>query len=119
MATGLIDPTFSRDAKRSPWPRAPLHVAAKQEPRMAMNSFLKHASIYGLASLLLQVGHFLLLPLYLRCLSPREYGLLEVVSRCAETIGTLLLFGGFRQALMAFYQQATNERRRRQVVCSA
>jgi O-antigen/teichoic acid export membrane protein len=79
-------------------------------------SFLKHAAFYGLATFLVQAGGFVLLPIYLRCLSPYEYGVLEVVGRLAETAGTCLLFGGFRQALMTFYQQAGNDGERRQVV---
>src|SRR5260370_42250668 len=79
-------------------------------------SFLKHAVFYGLATCLVQAGGFVLLPIYLRCLSPYEYGVLEVVGRLAETIGTCLLFGGFRQALVTFYQQAPDEPARRQVV---
>jgi O-antigen/teichoic acid export membrane protein len=79
-------------------------------------SFLKHAAFYGLATLLVQAGGFVLLPIYLRCLTPDEYGVLEVVGRLAETVGTCLLFGGFRQALMTFYQQAGSDRERRQVI---
>jgi O-antigen/teichoic acid export membrane protein len=79
-------------------------------------SFLKHAAFYALATFLVQAGGFVLLPMYLRCLTPDEYGVLEVVGRLAETVGTCLLFGGFRQALMTFYQQAGNDRERRQVV---
>src|SRR5262245_64870696 len=79
-------------------------------------SFLKHAMTYGLATFLVQAAGFVLLPIYLRCLGPAEYGVLEVVGRLAETVGTVLLFGGFRQALMTFYQQAPDERRQRQVV---
>ncbi len=79
-------------------------------------SFLKHAAFYGLATFFVQAGGFVLLPIYLRCLSPYEYGVLEVVGRLAETVGTCLLFGGFRQALMTFYQQAPSDGERRQVV---
>jgi O-antigen/teichoic acid export membrane protein len=79
-------------------------------------SFLKHAAFYGLATFLVQAGGFVLLPIYLRCLTPYEYGVLEVVGRLAETVGTCLLFGGFRQALMTFYQQAGSDGERRQVV---
>jgi O-antigen/teichoic acid export membrane protein len=79
-------------------------------------SFLKHAAFYGLAALLVQAGGFVLLPIYLRCLTPEEYGLLEVVGRLAETMGTCLLFSGFRQALMTFYQQTGDESERRKVV---
>jgi O-antigen/teichoic acid export membrane protein len=80
--------------------------------------FLKHAATYGLANLLLQAGGFVLLPIYLRCLSRADYGVLELVGRLAETVGTCLLFGGFRQALLTFYQQAGDETERRGVVSS-
>src|SRR5262245_47915811 len=79
-------------------------------------SFLKHAATYGLATLLTQAGGFVLLPLYLRCLGPADYGVLEVVGRLAETFAAVLLFGGLRQALMTFYQQAPDEPARRRVV---
>jgi O-antigen/teichoic acid export membrane protein len=79
-------------------------------------SFLKHASVYGLANLLLRVAGIVLLPIYLRCLTREDYGLLEVVERMAETVGTCLLFGGFRQALLTFYSQADDDADRREVV---
>jgi O-antigen/teichoic acid export membrane protein len=79
-------------------------------------SFLKHAAVYGLANLVVQAAGFVLLPIYTRCLNQDDYGVLAVVARLAETIGTCLLFGGFRQALMTFYQQAPDEASRRQVV---
>jgi O-antigen/teichoic acid export membrane protein len=80
--------------------------------------FLKHAAAYGAANLLVQAGGFLLLPLYIRCLTPAEYGVLEVLSRLAETVGTCLMFGGFRQALLTFYQQCGEEVGRRRIVSS-
>jgi O-antigen/teichoic acid export membrane protein len=86
---------------------------------MHKESFFKHAAVYGLANLLLQGGSFVLLPIYLRCLSPADYGVLEVVGRLAETVGACLLFGGFRQALLTFHQQAEDEPQRRRLVCSA
>ena len=79
-------------------------------------TFLRHAAIYGLGTLLIHAGSLVLLPIYLRCLSPAEYGILEVVNRLAETVGTCLLFGGFKQALFTFYQQATTDIERRRVV---
>jgi O-antigen/teichoic acid export membrane protein len=83
---------------------------------MMDRSSLKHAAVYGLAGLLVQAAGLVLLPIYLRCLGPGDYGVLEVVGRLAETIGTCLLFGGFRQALMTFYQQAPDEPGRGRVV---
>ncbi len=79
-------------------------------------SFVKHAAVYGLANLLVQAGGFVLLPLYTRCLTPSDYGVLEVLGRLAETVGTCLMFGGFRQALLTFYQQSQHEAERRRVV---
>jgi FkbM family methyltransferase len=86
---------------------------------MERQSFFKHAAVYGLANALLQAGSFLLVLVYTRCLSPAQYGVLEVVGRLAETVGTCLMFGGFRQALMTFYQQADGAAPRRSIVCSA
>lgn len=81
-------------------------------------SFVKHATIYGLASLLVQAGGFVLLPLYTRYLTPADYGVLEVLSRMAETVGTCLMFGGLRQAMFTFYQQSPDEADRRRVVAT-
>jgi O-antigen/teichoic acid export membrane protein len=83
---------------------------------ISSRSFVKHAAVYGLASLLLQAGGFVLLPLYTHCLTPSDYGVLEVLGRLAETAGTCLMFGGFRQALLTFYQQSHTEMERRRVV---
>ncbi len=83
-----------------------------------MRSFLGHAAVYGVATFLMQAAGFVLLPLYLRCLSKEQFGELELVTRLAETAGTLLLFGGFRQALFALYSQAEGEPEKRRVVCA-
>jgi O-antigen/teichoic acid export membrane protein len=83
---------------------------------MDKQGFVKHAAVYGLANLLLQAGGVILLPLYTRCLTPADYGVLEVLGRLAETVGTILLFGGFRQALLTFYQQSNGDSERRQIV---
>jgi O-antigen/teichoic acid export membrane protein len=85
---------------------------------ISSRSFLKHAAVYGLAGLLVQAGGFVLLPLYTRYLTPADYGVLEVLSRLAETVGTCLMFGGLRQALMTFYQQSPDEAGRRQVAAT-
>jgi hypothetical protein len=82
-------------------------------------SFFKHAAVYALANLLIQGGGFVLLPIYLRCLTPADYGVLEAVGRVAESVGTCPLFGGFRQALHTFSQQAGGEAERRRVVGTA
>ena len=82
-------------------------------------SFLSHAAAYGLAAILVQAAGLLLLPLYTRCLGPEDYGVLEIVTRLSETASTLLLVGGFCQALFALHNQAGDEAERRRVVCAA
>jgi O-antigen/teichoic acid export membrane protein len=75
---------------------------------MAGQSFLRHALIYGLGSVLVQAASFFLLPIYTRCLTPAEYGTLEVLNRFAECVLVFLLFGGIRQAALAFHGQSTD-----------
>ena len=47
--------------------------------------------------------------------SQADYGALEVLGRCAEMAGTLLLIGGLRQGLLTFYQQSKSDAEREQV----
>jgi O-antigen/teichoic acid export membrane protein len=82
---------------------------------MDKQGFFKHAAVYGLALLLSQAGGLILLPLYTRCLTASDYGVLEILGRMAEVVGTVLLFGGFRQALLTFYQQSDSDAQRRHV----
>lgn len=86
---------------------------------MAKSSFLKHAAVYGLGNLLVYAAGFFLLPLYVRCLSEEEYGVLDVLKRMGEVAILVLLYNGMRQALLAFYNQAKDEQERRAVVGSA
>jgi O-antigen/teichoic acid export membrane protein len=71
--------------------------------------------LYGLSSVLVQAGGVVLVPLYTRCLSKADFGTLEVLGRCAEMAGTLLLISGLRQGLVAFYQQSATDRERERV----
>jgi len=82
---------------------------------MAKRSFLRHAFLYGLSSALVQAGGVVLVPLYTRCLTQDDFGAMEVVGRCAEMAGTLLLFNGLRQGLLTFYQQSKTDAERDRV----
>src|SRR6185369_5249016 len=83
------------------------------------SSFLWHAAVYGGGNLLVYAAGFLLLPLYVRCLSESEYGTLDVFNRLGEVVILCLLYNGLRQALLAFHNQAKDEPERRAVVGSA
>jgi len=86
---------------------------------MYSQSFLRHALIYGLGSVLVQAASFILLPLYTRYLTPAEYGTLEVLNRLGELAVVFLLFGGIRQAALAFHGQSADGMQRGQVMGSA
>jgi O-antigen/teichoic acid export membrane protein len=85
---------------------------------MAGQSFLRHALIYGVGSVLVQAASFFLLPIYTRCLTPAEYGTLEVLNRFAECVLVFLLFGGIRQAALAFHGQSTDRLAQQRVIGS-
>jgi O-antigen/teichoic acid export membrane protein len=86
---------------------------------MTKQSFLRHAAVYGLANLLVQAGAFVLVPLCTRCLSPEDFGAMEVLGRVAELVGACLLIGGLRQGLITFHQQCHGPMQRRRAVCAA
>jgi O-antigen/teichoic acid export membrane protein len=68
-----------------------------------------------LSNFLVQASGFVLLPLYTRCLSKGDYGVLEVLGRVAEIVSTCLLVGGVRQAMITYYQQSGLRDRQRVV----
>jgi O-antigen/teichoic acid export membrane protein len=86
---------------------------------MAKSSFLKHALIYGSGNLLVYAAGFILLPLYVRCLSEGEFGTLDFLNRMGEVVLLCLLFKGLRQALFSFHNQARDETEKRAVIGSA
>src|SRR5947209_6499175 len=85
---------------------------------MRGQSFLRHALIYGLGTVLVQAASFLLLPIYTRCLTPAEYGALEVLNRFGELVVVFLLFGGIRQAALAFHGLSDDMPERQRVIGS-
>ena len=86
---------------------------------MRTPQFLRHAAVYGFGTLVVNACSVFLLPLYLRCLSPAEYGTLEWLRGVGEIVLICLLFGGLKQALLSFHGQSRTEAQRRCVVGSA
>jgi len=84
----------------------------------ANRSFLKHAAVYGLGTLLLQAASVVLLPLYTRYLAPADYGVLEILSRAGQVLGILLMANGITTATFAFYCQAKTPEERRTVAAT-
>lgn len=68
-------------------------------------SFLKHAAIYGVGTVLLQGASALLLPLYTYYLNPADFGILEVINRTGELFQIIFMANGIRLAALTFYKQ--------------
>lgn len=90
-----------------------------REGRADVNSFLKHAAVYGAGGMLLQAAGFILLPVYTRHLTPESFGTLEVAGRLAEILTIVLMTPGIRMATLTFYKQSQTDDGRRRVVSSA
>lgn len=89
---------------------------ARDPAPMRSRSFLGNAAIFGVGNVLIQAAGILLLPIYLRYLSPGDYGTLEVLNRMGEILAICLLAGGLRQATLTFYRQARGEDERRAAI---
>ncbi len=69
----------------------------------------KHSVIYGLGGLIQRIVAVLLLPLYTRYLSPRDYGAIEVLVALSAVVFALLR-AGIQSSFFRFYFQAEDER---------
>lgn len=85
---------------------------------MASNSFLRHAAVYGLGTILLQLGGVLLTPVYTHYLAPADFGGLELLRRVAEVAVLVTLFTAWRQAALAFHGRADDPAQRRTVAAT-
>lgn len=81
-------------------------------------SFLKHVIIYGIGTLLLQAGSFLLLPLYTFYLTKADYGTLDIISRVGQAINICLMVQGIRLATTNLYRKTKDIRKKQQVVAT-
>ncbi len=85
-----------------------------------MNSgskIISHSSIYLLGSILQRGVSFVMLPIYTRCLSPADYGVLELLSLAVDFFG---LFFGLRVSQAIFrYNSHYSGREKNQVVTTA
>ncbi|HET9863191.1 MAG TPA: oligosaccharide flippase family protein [Steroidobacteraceae bacterium] len=79
---------------------------------------LQHGAIYALGSMLSRMGGFLLLPLYLKALSPVEYGVLEMFYAISSVLA-LLVSGGLSQAALRFYYEYDEPGQRNAVISTA
>jgi O-antigen/teichoic acid export membrane protein len=70
---------------------------------------------YGLAVIAQRLASFVLLPVYTRCLTPRDYGVMELLD-LTLAICSMLLGASFASALCYHYFGSTSEEERRKTV---
>src|ERR671934_2065121 len=80
-----------------------------------LKELLRHSAIYGLGSIVARILAVLLLPLYTRYLTPRDYGAIETLIALSAVLVTILR-GGISSAFFRFYFDSREEAHRVRVV---
>ena len=83
-----------------------------------LKELVRHSAVYGLGSIVARVLGVLLLPLYTRYLTPRDYGLIETLVALSAVL-TALVAQAMKSAFFRFYFDSKEERRRLLVVRTA
>lgn len=76
---------------------------------------LTHSSIYGVGTMVSQLVAFLMLPVYTRYLTPKDYGVLELIDITTTIIGIVVTIG-IARALSRFYYEFSEIREQNRVV---
>lgn len=81
------------------------------------SKIISHSSIYLIGNILQRCVSFVMLPIYTRCLSPTDYGVIELLTLAVDFVG--LVFGlRISPAIFRYYSQYEG-RERNQVITSA
>jgi O-antigen/teichoic acid export membrane protein/2-polyprenyl-3-methyl-5-hydroxy-6-metoxy-1,4-benzoquinol methylase len=79
---------------------------------------VRHTAVYGVGSLVAKALGFLMLPFYTHYLSPRDYGLLEILDLSMSLIA-MLLHMGIAPALLRSYASSSSLEEKRRTVSTA
>ena len=90
-------------------------ISERQSVSTEIGAAVKHSFIYGMGGVLVKVLGFALLPFYTHYLSPRDYGVLELLDTSMSLLGMFLNMG-LTAALLKYYGAAQTEEERRRVV---
>ena len=79
---------------------------------------ISHGGIYLLGNILSKAVSFIMLPIYTRCLTPADYGILELLSLVIDFVAVIL---GMRisQAIFRFYSEYDDQEQKNSVVATA
>ncbi|MDY6896187.1 MAG: oligosaccharide flippase family protein, partial [Thermotogota bacterium] len=85
---------------------------------MASNEFgflLKHSTIYGISTVLSQAIGFIMLPVYTRYLTPKDYGVLNLIEITTAMAG-MILTTGIADTISRFYYDHKEQNKRNKTV---
>lgn len=85
---------------------------------MDFRGLVKHTFIYASGIWAGKAIAFLMIPIYTRCLTPVDYGILEMIGRTTDIIA-LVTCMGMASALLRFHAEAKSDMERRRVVSTA
>ncbi|MCX6835546.1 MAG: flippase [candidate division Zixibacteria bacterium] len=83
-----------------------------------IKQLLKHGSIYTVGIVLSRIVAFVMIPVYTNCLTPAEYGVLELLGLTADLISTSVGMG-MAAAVMRFYFKHEDPERRNAVISTS
>jgi O-antigen/teichoic acid export membrane protein len=92
--------------------------AAAAEETYSGRRLGREVLIYGLGVVFSRMASFIMLPVYTRLLTPKDYGLLQMLDMTLD-VTAILVSAGVTMGVMRFYFKATTERGRREVLGSA
>jgi O-antigen/teichoic acid export membrane protein len=79
---------------------------------------VKHSGIYGLGIVLSKCVGFIMIPIYTRLLTPRDYGILELLD-LVIFLSTTFVAMGIYAAVFRFYAAYDSEKDKKEVIASA
>lgn len=97
---------------------SPADTDARDRERQHARSTAKHSVVYLIGTALSRVAGLIMLPLYTRVLSTREYGVMELLGFTTDII-SMLVGLGIGTAVTRHYYRYDTEEERRAVVSSA
>ncbi len=83
-----------------------------------LKKLLKHSAVYGIGNILSKIAGCLLIPVYTRCLSPADYGVIELLDLTLYFI-SMFVGMGLSSAILRFYYSTKDEDERNCIVSTA
>lgn len=98
-----------------------LNGASLSESKFVLSDVKKtinHTSVYTLGIILRHIASFIMLPIYTRCLTPSDYGIIELLTMVLNFVGVLV---GLRLAegIIRFYCLAKTDQERKEVISTS